>query len=209
MPYESGIVPTGDARQRFSVKFYLVAMLFILFDIEAIFFIPLGGGLSRTVDAGLYRNVDFCNFDPIRVFLHLEKRRTGLVRGGFQAKIVADNSKMLSDTLRQNAIATAVEAFDADAITGGTFDRGELTLEIAPGKILSICGFLKYDQKFVRLSSVTAVDRYPSEPRFEVVYHLHSIRAEPTRATEMSRLRRRSGYRIGHFRMARRQLVRA
>jgi NADH-quinone oxidoreductase subunit A len=40
MPYESGIVPTGDARQRFSVKFYLVGMLFILFDIEAIFLYP-------------------------------------------------------------------------------------------------------------------------------------------------------------------------
>ena len=40
LPYESGIVPTGDARQRFSVKFYLVGMLFILFDIEAIFLYP-------------------------------------------------------------------------------------------------------------------------------------------------------------------------
>src|SRR5436305_14969441 len=40
MPYESGITPTGDARQRFSVKFYLVGMLFILFDIEAIFLYP-------------------------------------------------------------------------------------------------------------------------------------------------------------------------
>ena len=40
MPYESGITPTGDARHRFSVKFYLVAMLFILFDIEAIFLYP-------------------------------------------------------------------------------------------------------------------------------------------------------------------------
>jgi NADH-quinone oxidoreductase subunit A len=40
MPYESGIVPTGDARQRFSVKFYLVGMLFILFDIEVIFLYP-------------------------------------------------------------------------------------------------------------------------------------------------------------------------
>jgi len=39
-PYESGITPTGDARQRFSVKFYLVARLFILFDIEAIFLYP-------------------------------------------------------------------------------------------------------------------------------------------------------------------------
>lgn len=39
-PYESGITPTGDARGRFSVKFYLVAMLFILFDVEAIFLYP-------------------------------------------------------------------------------------------------------------------------------------------------------------------------
>jgi NADH-quinone oxidoreductase subunit A len=40
MPYESGMIPTGDARGRFSVKFYLVGMLFILFDIEAIFLYP-------------------------------------------------------------------------------------------------------------------------------------------------------------------------
>jgi NADH-quinone oxidoreductase subunit A len=40
MPYECGIAPTGDARHRFSVKFYLVAMIFILFDIEAIFLYP-------------------------------------------------------------------------------------------------------------------------------------------------------------------------
>lgn len=40
LPYECGITPTGTARERFSVKFYLVAMLFILFDIEAIFLYP-------------------------------------------------------------------------------------------------------------------------------------------------------------------------
>lgn len=40
MPYESGMTPVGDARQRFSVKFYLVAMLFILFDVEAVFIYP-------------------------------------------------------------------------------------------------------------------------------------------------------------------------
>jgi NADH-quinone oxidoreductase subunit A len=38
--YECGIMPTGDAQQRFSVKFYMVAMLFILFDVEAIFLYP-------------------------------------------------------------------------------------------------------------------------------------------------------------------------
>ena len=39
-PYECGMEPVGNARQRFSVKFYLVAMLFIVFDIEAIFLYP-------------------------------------------------------------------------------------------------------------------------------------------------------------------------
>ena len=38
--YECGMVPTGDARQPFSVRFYLVAMVFILFDVEAIFLYP-------------------------------------------------------------------------------------------------------------------------------------------------------------------------
>lgn len=39
-PYECGVLPTGDAREPFSVKFYLVAMVFILFDVEAIFLYP-------------------------------------------------------------------------------------------------------------------------------------------------------------------------
>jgi NADH-quinone oxidoreductase subunit A len=39
-PYESGMPILGDARERFSVKFYLVAMLFIIFDIEVVFMIP-------------------------------------------------------------------------------------------------------------------------------------------------------------------------
>ncbi len=39
-PYESGMVPFGEARIRFDVKFYLYALLFILFDIEAIFLFP-------------------------------------------------------------------------------------------------------------------------------------------------------------------------
>ena len=39
-PYECGMTPVGDSRERFSVKFYLVAMLFILFDVEAVFLYP-------------------------------------------------------------------------------------------------------------------------------------------------------------------------
>lgn len=82
---------------------------------------------------------------------------------------------MLPETLKEYPVAAALEAYDPDAVAAGKFDRQELTLEIAPEKIAGICTFLKNEQKFIRLSTVTAVDRYPAEPRFEVVYHLHSI----------------------------------
>ncbi|OGT92388.1 MAG: NADH-quinone oxidoreductase subunit A [Gemmatimonadetes bacterium GWC2_71_9] len=41
-PYESGMPPLGDARERFDVKFYVVAVLFIVFDIETVFMMPWG-----------------------------------------------------------------------------------------------------------------------------------------------------------------------
>jgi NADH-quinone oxidoreductase subunit A len=41
-PYESGMTPLGDTRERFSVKFYMVAILFIVFDLETVFLIPWG-----------------------------------------------------------------------------------------------------------------------------------------------------------------------
>ncbi|VAX26560.1 NADH ubiquinone oxidoreductase chain A [hydrothermal vent metagenome] len=40
MPYESGITPVGEPRYRFSVKFYVIAMLFVVFDVEVIFLYP-------------------------------------------------------------------------------------------------------------------------------------------------------------------------
>ncbi len=40
MPYESGMRPVGEGRRRMPVRFYLIAVLFILFDIEVIFFLP-------------------------------------------------------------------------------------------------------------------------------------------------------------------------
>jgi NADH-quinone oxidoreductase subunit C len=52
---------------------------------------------------------------------------------------------------------------------------GELTIEIASEKVVEACRFLKDNLQFERLSTVTAVDRYPSAPRFEVVYHLQSV----------------------------------
>jgi NADH-quinone oxidoreductase subunit A len=46
-PYESGMPPLGGTRERFSVKFYLIAMLFIVFDIETVFMIPWGVSFGK------------------------------------------------------------------------------------------------------------------------------------------------------------------
>jgi NADH-quinone oxidoreductase subunit A len=62
MPYECGITPTGSARERFSVKFYLVGMLFILFDIEAIFLYPW---------AVVYRELKMFAFFEMLLFIAL------------------------------------------------------------------------------------------------------------------------------------------
>ncbi len=51
----------------------------------------------------------------------------------------------------------------------------ELTIEVAPANILTALKLVKNELKFERLTSVTGVDRFPAEPRFEVVYHLQSI----------------------------------
>ena len=52
---------------------------------------------------------------------------------------------------------------------------GETTLIADPAQIVDLCRYLKTSEKYIRLSSVTAVDWHPAEPRFEVVYHLHSL----------------------------------
>lgn len=59
MPYESGMEPIGSAQHRFPIKFNLVAMIFILFDIEVIFFFPYALvyrrlGLFGLIEMGLF-----------------------------------------------------------------------------------------------------------------------------------------------------------
>jgi NADH-quinone oxidoreductase subunit C len=52
---------------------------------------------------------------------------------------------------------------------------GELTIVVDPARIVDVARHLKDDQKFLRLSTVTAVDWHPADPRFEVVYHLQAV----------------------------------
>jgi len=74
MPYECGVEPVGDARGRFSIKFYLVALLFILFDIEAIFLYPWAVSFKQL---GLYGLIEMLLFILILLagYLYLLKKR--------------------------------------------------------------------------------------------------------------------------------------
>ncbi|MEP0545747.1 MAG: NADH-quinone oxidoreductase subunit A [Rhodothermales bacterium] len=51
-PYESGMDPIGTARERYSVKFYLVAMIFIVFDVEVVFMYPWAVSFQTFIEAG-------------------------------------------------------------------------------------------------------------------------------------------------------------
>jgi len=67
-PYECGIQPVGNARERFSVSFYLVAMLFILFDVEAVFLYPW---------AVVYKSLKWAGF--LEMFLYIAILLAGYV----------------------------------------------------------------------------------------------------------------------------------
>ena len=58
-PYECGMPPVGDARERQSVKFYLVAMIFLLFDIEAAFLFPWAVSLKSLGMMGFVQVISF------------------------------------------------------------------------------------------------------------------------------------------------------
>ena len=82
---------------------------------------------------------------------------------------------MLPETLTQIPALLALESKDPDAIVDGSLTLGEATLYIAPEKIAEVCLYLRDEQEFNRLSGITALDRHPAEPRFEIVYLLHSL----------------------------------
>jgi NADH-quinone oxidoreductase subunit C len=62
-----------------------------------------------------------------------------------------------------------------DAITAATIAADGPVLTIVPGQIVRVCRILRDRARFQRLSAVTGVDWWPREPRFEVVYFLHSL----------------------------------
>src|ERR671917_2058798 len=93
MPYECGKDPVGSARERFSVKFYLVAMIFILFDIELIFLLPWAvvfRSFIQDFDLGLLIYVEMMTFVVLLLVGYVYILKKGLFEWGARARVEAE-----------------------------------------------------------------------------------------------------------------------
>ena len=98
-PYECGMPPVGDARERQSVKFYLVAMIFLLFDIEVAFLYPWAIAFRELGVVGFWQIVTFFALLVDRLHLRLAQGRVRLERRA--AALTADTPA--SCTIRASA----------------------------------------------------------------------------------------------------------
>ena len=92
MPYECGKDPVGSARERFSVKFYLVAMIFILFDIELIFLLPWAVVFHRFATGGLGNliYIEMMTFVVLLLVGYVYILKKGLFEWGQRARVEAE-----------------------------------------------------------------------------------------------------------------------
>ncbi len=77
MAYECGMKPIGDGASRFSVKFYLVAMLFVLFDIEVVFMYPWAVQFRDLLDHGATALVSMASFAGILALAYVYALKKG------------------------------------------------------------------------------------------------------------------------------------
>ena len=69
LPYECGVEPVGTARERQSVKFYMVAMVFLLFDIEAVFLIPWAVAFPNVLKDENWSSLKFVFYGEMMLFM--------------------------------------------------------------------------------------------------------------------------------------------
>ena len=79
-PYECGFTPLGDARQKFSVQFYLVAILFIVFDLEVLFLFPFAVSLYEISTMGFWIVILFLIILQLDLYMNLPKEPLNLLR---------------------------------------------------------------------------------------------------------------------------------
>jgi len=120
-PYESGIVPTSAPAQRFPVRFYLVAMIFVIFDIEIVFTYPWAVIYSR--DLGRYGLVEMVVFAFAVVVSFLYLISNGALDWGPAKRMLStggeEPSRTLSSTVRRVPRAGAPGDDDGGRDAGG------------------------------------------------------------------------------------------
>jgi len=113
MPYECGKDPVGSARTRFSVKFYLIAMIFILFDIEVIFLVPWAVVFKTLIARGLgtLAYVEMMLFIGLLLVGYIYVRKKGAFDWGERARREAQGeARLLADVERRRLEKTRIAA---------------------------------------------------------------------------------------------------
>ena len=118
MPYECGKDPVGSARERFSVKFYLVAMIFILFDIELIFLLPWAvvfRSFVQDFNLGLLIYVEMMTFVVLLLVGYVYVLKKGLFEWGAKARVEAEAEARALELTEARARAAEVRQAAAAA----------------------------------------------------------------------------------------------
>ena len=118
MPYECGKDPVGSARERFSVKFYLVAMIFILFDIELIFLLPWAvvfRSFVQDFNLGLLIYVEMMTFVVLLLVGYVYVLKKGLFEWGAKARVEAEAEARALELTEARARAAEVRHAAAPA----------------------------------------------------------------------------------------------
>lgn len=119
MPYECGKDPVGSARDRFSIKFYTVAVIFLLFDIEVLFIIPFAVAFKSLIAAeassGIYYGtiafIEIMIFLSTLVVAYIYVWKKGTFDWGLQARAEArEEAKALAKQRREEATAVRLAA---------------------------------------------------------------------------------------------------
>jgi NADH-quinone oxidoreductase subunit A len=118
MPYESGKDPVGSARDRYSIKFYTVAVIFLLFDIEVLFIIPFAVAFKSLMAEEAASGIAFGTiaFIEIMIFIatlvigYLYVWRKGVFDWGMQARIEARQEAKLMAKHRREEMAALKRA---------------------------------------------------------------------------------------------------
>lgn len=107
MPYECGRDPVGSARDRFSIKFYTVAVIFLLFDIEVLFMIPFAVAFKSLLKlgAGTIAFIEILVFISTLIVGYIYVWRKGTFDWGIQARVEARAEAHELTTKKQQRIA--------------------------------------------------------------------------------------------------------